>query len=175
MSCENCKNRLDNDIKDFIVECAQKEHPESYLISILHKIQGRYGYLSEDNLYEVAQSLSVPASTVSGVATFYHYFRLKPKGRFSISVCLGTACFVKGADRVLEAFKNELGIGIGETTNDGVFSIEGARCIGVCALAPVVMINEQVYSNVTPTQIPELLNKLRQQYNNELKAMPQQA
>jgi NADH-quinone oxidoreductase subunit E len=175
MCSEDCKNKLDNDIREMIIECKQKEHSESYLISILHKVQGRYGYLSEEHLYEVAQTLGVPTSTVSGVSTFYHYFHLKPRGRFHISICLGTACFVKGADRVLEAFQNELGIDLGETTNDGVFSIEGARCIGVCALAPVVMINEQVYSRVTPTQIPELLNKLRQQYNEEVRTMPQQA
>lgn len=155
------------DIVEFIKECTQKEHPESYLIAVLHKVQERYTYLSNEHMDDVAHLLQVPTSVVTGVATFYHYFRLTPRGYFNISICLGTACFVKGADRVLDAFKNELGIDIGETTTDGVFSLEGARCLGVCALAPVVMINEEVYSNVKSGQIPELLMTLRSKYNVE--------
>lgn len=160
---------LDKEIIEYIDNCLEQEHPESYLIAILHKIQEKYGYLSQDNMYEVAQRLKVPTSFVSGVATFYHYFKLKPRGYFHISICLGTACFVKGADLVLKAFQNELGIDIGETTADGVFSIEGARCIGVCALAPVLMINDIVYGNVKPTQVSELLSSLRAKYNQEKK------
>lgn len=167
--CEKNNHKLDQEIIDYIDYCKKQEHPESYLIAILHKIQEKYGYLSQENMYEVAQKLRVPTSVVSGVATFYHYFRLKPRGYFHISICLGTACFVKGADLVLKAFQNELGIDIGETTSDGVFSIEGARCIGVCALAPVLMINETVYGNVKPTQVSELLSSLRAKYNQEKK------
>ncbi len=152
---------IDKSIVDFIEECLQKEHPESYLIAVLHKVQELYGYLSNENMYQVAHLLGVPTSTVYGVATFYHFFRLKPKGKYSISVCLGTACFVKGADLVLQSFKNELGIDIGETTSDGLFSIDNTRCLGVCALAPVVTINEQVFGNVTPNQVPEILNKIK--------------
>lgn len=155
------KNILEQEIIDFIDECLQREHPESYLIAILHKVQEKYGFLSESHMYEVAQKLKVPTSTVSGVATFYHFFRLKPRGKFNVSVCLGTACFVKGADLVLDAFRTELGIDIGETTSDGLFSIEATRCIGVCALAPVVTINDEVFSRVKPTQVPELLNMIK--------------
>jgi NADH-quinone oxidoreductase E subunit len=161
------ESKLTQEIIDFIENCLKAEHPESYLIAVLHKVQGHYGYLSEENMYEVAQRLGVPTAKVSGVATFYHYFRLTQRGRFAISVCLGTACFVKGADAVLEAFRTELGIEIGETTADGVFSLEATRCLGVCALAPVVMINDKIYSNVKPTQIPELLKNLRIKYNAE--------
>lgn len=152
---------LDQDILDFISNCSQMEHSESYLIAVLHKVQSRYGYLSEKHMDEVAHLLQVPTSTVFGVATFYHFFRLTPRGKYSISVCLGTACFVKGADLVLDAFKTELGISLSETTGDGMFSLEGTRCLGVCALAPVVTINEQVYSDVKPTQVQEILNKLK--------------
>lgn len=167
----NCNNSsFDKDIHDFINHCLQQEHPESYLIAILHKIQEKYGYLSSANMDEVAHLLGVPTANVSGVATFYHYFRLKPRGYFSISVCLGTACFVKGADLVLSAFMSELGIGIGETTSDGVFSIEAARCIGVCALAPVIMLNDEVLS-ITAGQVPELLTRLRARYNEEKKGV----
>lgn len=157
---EHLKITLDSSIVEFIEECRNKEHPQSYLISVLHKVQGMYGFLSNDHMYEVAHLLGVPTSTVYGVATFYHFFRLKPQGKYSISVCLGTACFVKGADLVLQAFKNELGIDIGETTRDGLFSIDGTRCLGVCALAPVVTINEQVYGNVQPSQVSDILLKL---------------
>lgn len=155
------KITLADDIVEYINVCNQNEHSESYLIAVLHKVQGRYGYLSHEHMDQVAQLMQVPTSTVSGVATFYHFFRLTPKGKFSISVCLGTACFVKGADKVLDAFKSELGIELGETTTDGLFSLESSRCIGVCALAPVVTINDQVYSKLLPQNIPQLLIDIR--------------
>lgn len=155
------KYTLEKDLIKYIDECLKKEQPESHLISILHKVQGRYGYLTETHMNEVAQRLQVPTSTVSGVATFYHFFRLKPQGKFAVSVCLGTACFVKGADKVLEAFKSELGIDMGETTSDGLFSIEASRCLGVCALAPVVTINNKVYSKVAAEKVPDLIRQVR--------------
>jgi len=160
--CNQAKYSLDEEIINYINECKTKEHPESYLIAVLHKVQERYGYLSEIHLDEVAHLLEVPTANVYGVATFYHYFRLQPRGKYSISVCLGTACFVKGADSVLNAFKNELGIELGETSKDGLFSIEGTRCIGVCALAPVVTINDRVYSNVNANQVSQILNEVKQ-------------
>lgn len=157
------KNQLSQNIVEFIEECKVKEHSESYLIAILHRIQNQAGWLSEDHMNEVAQRLRVPSATVSGVATFYHFFRLKPRGKYAVSICLGTACFVKGADRLLSAVESELGISLGETTQDGLFSIEASRCIGVCALAPVLTINEKTYSQVTPTQVPELLRAVAEQ------------
>jgi len=157
----NSESTISKEILDFIEECNAKEHPESYLISILHKIQSEYGYLSLEHMDQVAHLINVPTSTVFGVATFYHFFRLQPRGKYSISVCLGTACFVKGADGVLDAFRNELGIDVGETTSDGLFSIEGTRCVGVCALAPVVTINGKVYSNVTAQKVPDILNTIK--------------
>lgn len=159
--CTNKKYTLSDEIVDYINECLVKEHPESYLIAILHKVQGVYGFLSEIHLDEVAHLLQVPTANVYGVATFYHYFRLKPRGQFAISVCMGTACFVKGADSVLTSFKSELGIDMGETTSDGLFSLEGTRCIGVCALAPVVTINDRVYSNVVSQQVSQILNEIK--------------
>ncbi len=159
--CTDKKYTLNDEIVDYINECLVKEHPESYLIAILHKVQGIYGFLSEIHLDEVAHLLEVPTANVYGVATFYHYFRLKPRGQFAISVCMGTACFVKGADSVLTSFKSELGIDMGETTSDGLFSLEGTRCIGVCALAPVVTINDRVYSNVVSQQVSQILNEIK--------------
>jgi NADH:ubiquinone oxidoreductase subunit E len=157
------KYTLPQDILDFIDLCLTREHAQSYLIAVLHKIQQRFGYLSREHMDEVAQRLQVPASFVSGVATFYHFFRLRPQGRHQISVCLGTACFVKGADQILEAFRTELGIGLGEITSDGAFSLDCTRCLGVCGLAPVVTINGQVFSQVTPQQVPELINRVKKE------------
>ena len=107
----------------------------------------------------VAQLMQVPTAKVYGVATFYHFFRLKPRGRFVINVCLGTACYVKGADRVVEKIKEELGIDFGETTTDGLFSLEASRCLGTCGLAPVMMIGDEVYGQVTPDKVPALLER----------------
>ncbi|HNR68999.1 MAG TPA: NADH-quinone oxidoreductase subunit NuoE [bacterium] len=160
MSAES-NQHLDSETIAFMDACLQKEHPKSYLIAVLHKIQQRYGYLSQAHMDQVAQHMQIPTSIISGVSTFYHFFRLQPRGKFSISICLGTACFVKGADKVLDAFRTELGIELGETTPDGLFSLESSRCLGVCALAPVVTINDKIYSKVTAKQVPELLNSVK--------------
>lgn len=152
---------LPAEVVEFIDLCLTREHPQSYLIAVLHKLQKRIGYLKREHLDEVAQRMQVPAAYVSGVATFYHFFRLKPQGRHRISVCLGTACFVKGADKILDAFQTELGIGLAEVTSDGLFSLDLTRCLGVCGLAPVVTINDKVYSQVTPQQVQELINKVK--------------
>jgi len=134
-------------------------HCESQLIAVLHKVQAQFGYLSETHLDAVAQLLQVPAAKVAGVASFYHFFRLKPRGKFMINVCLGTACYVKGAERVAQKVIDELGITWGETSKDGVFTLEGSRCLGTCGLAPVVMIDEEIHGDVTPDQVPALLEK----------------
>lgn len=152
---------LTPEILALIETCKTKEHPESYLIAVLHKVQEEYGYLSRGHMDEVAHLLGIPTAYVFGVATFYHFFRLQPQGKYSISVCLGTACFVKGADKVLDAFKSELNIDMGETTKDGLFSLTNTRCLGVCGLAPVVTVNEKVFGQVTPRQVTEILNKFR--------------
>ena len=149
------------DIADYILECAKKPRPHSQLIAVLHKIQGRYGYLSTEHMDATAQLLGVPSSTVTGVATFYHFFRLKPVGRHKISVCMGTACYVKGSEAVAGALKAELGIDYGQTSPDGMFTLDSARCLGTCGLAPVVMIDENVHGPVTPEQIPALLESYR--------------
>jgi NADH:ubiquinone oxidoreductase subunit E len=141
----------------FIAQCRQEAHPESQLIAVLHKVQAQFGHLGDAQLDAVAQLLQVPAAKVAGVASFYHFFRLKPRGKYMINVCLGTACYVKGADRVAQKVIEELGISWGETSSDGIFTLEGARCLGTCGLAPVVMVDEQIHGNVTPDQVPVLL------------------
>jgi len=146
-------------IASYIDQCRQSPQPASHLISVLHKVQAQFGHLGPDQLDAVAQLLQVPAAKVAGVASFYHFFRLQPRGRYMINVCLGTACYVKGADRVAQKLMDELGIQWGETTKDGVFTLEGSRCLGTCGLAPVLMIDNEVHANVTPDQVPVILQK----------------
>ena len=134
-------------------------HAESQLIAVLHKVQSQFGYLGDAHLDAVAQLMQVPAAKVAGVASFYHFFRLEPRGKFMINVCLGTACYVKGADRVAQKIIEELGITWGETSKDGIFTLEAARCLGTCGLAPVVMIDDEIHGDVTPDQVPALLEK----------------
>ncbi len=148
---------LGEEISGLIDQFRQGPEPGGRLIAVLHEVQDEFGYLAESHLDAVAQLLQVPAARVAGVAGFYHYFRLKPRGRYIINVCLGTACYVKGADRVARRLKDELGIDFGETSTDGMFSLEGARCLGTCGLAPVIMINEKVHAQVTPDQVPGIV------------------
>ncbi len=150
---------LPPDIVNAVNEARNKPHPEGELISILHKVQKHFGYLGTEQMDAVAQLLEVPTATVSGVATFYHFFRLQPRGTYVISVCLGTACYVKGAEQVTQKLKEELGIDFGETTTDGLFSLNASRCLGTCGIAPVIMVNDQIHGNLTPDQIPALLEK----------------
>ncbi|HOX28362.1 MAG TPA: NADH-quinone oxidoreductase subunit NuoE [bacterium] len=155
----DCSAVLPESILSYIEECKKSTEPKSCLISILHKVQAHFGYLGVEQLDAVAQLIQIPTAKVTGVATFYHFFRLVPRGRFIINVCMGTACYVKGADRIAEKFRQELGIDFGETTKDGLFSLEATRCLGTCGLAPVVMIGEQVHGQLTPDQVPALLEK----------------
>jgi len=136
-----------------ILETFMKRHQQKQdaLIEVLHKAQELFGYLENDLLLFVARGLRLPPSRVYGVATFYHYFTLKPKGAHSCVVCMGTACYVKGADRVLEAIEQFAGIKPGETTKDGQLSLLTARCIGACGIAPAVVYD----GSVTPRQTPE--------------------
>ena len=144
-----------------ILEAHIKKHQfkQDALIEVLHKAQELFGYLEDDLLLFIAYRLKLPASRVYGVATFYHYFRLQPRGRHMINVCLGTACYVKGADKISQRLMDNLGIAFGETTKDGMFSLESTRCLGTCGLAPVVMIDEQVHGPVTPGEVSLILEK----------------
>jgi bidirectional [NiFe] hydrogenase diaphorase subunit len=136
-----------------ILEAHMKKHQfkQDALIEVLHKAQELFGYLEDDLLLFIAYKLKLPASRVYGVATFYHFFTLKPKGRHTCVVCMGTACYVRGADKVLAAVETKAGIKAGETTPDNELSLLTARCIGACGIAPAV-----VYDGaVTPRQTPE--------------------
>ena len=127
------------------------------LIPILHKAQELFGFLPVDVQEHVAKALEIPVSEVYGVVTFYHYFTMQPRGRHTVNVCLGTACYVRGAKKVVEVLTEELGVKMGETTPDRRFSLTAQRCFGACGLAPVVMIDEDVHGRVTPKKIPGIL------------------
>jgi NADH:ubiquinone oxidoreductase subunit E len=157
------QEEINNQIKDFIAEILKQDRPDSHLITVLHKAQELNGYLSREVMDLVSQEMNIPTSTIWGVATFYHYFKLNPIGKYNISVCMGTACYVKGASEILETLKEELGIGVGETTEDMLFSMHEARCIGACGLAPVAMINDKIYGELTPKKITDIINKLRKE------------
>ena len=129
------------------------------LMPVLQKAQEIYGYLPEEVQQMIADGLGISLAEVYGVVTFYSQFSLTPKGKYKINVCLGTACYVKGADKVLEAIEKKLGIKSGECTEDGVFSLDSARCIGACGLAPVMMINDEVYGKLTPDMVGSILDK----------------
>jgi len=139
------------------------------LIPVLQMAQGIYGYLPEAVLKTIALSLGKSYSEVAGVVGFYAFFSTQPRGKHVIRVCLGTACYVRGGKQVLEAMCKELGVEVGETTKDGMFSLEVARCFGACGLAPAVCIDEEVYKRVRPAKIREILARYTQAQtvNNE--------
>ena len=138
---------------------AENKDIEGALIPILHEAQELFGYLPEKVQQIIADGLGVSLAEVYGVATFYSRFTLTPKGKYNIQICLGTACYVKGADKVLEKLERVLGIKAGETTPDGKFSIQDARCVGACGLAPVMVVNDEVYGKMTPDKVDEILKK----------------
>ena len=127
------------------------------LIMALHEVQEHYGYVPRDVALQIAQLMDVPMARIFEVITFYNFFRLEPLGRFNISVCLGTACYLQGGGALLDAFAEELGIAEGQTTADGEFHLQSVRCVGCCGLAPVVVINGTTYSKVTPQQARDLV------------------
>lgn len=126
---------------------------------VLQAAQEIFGYLPEEVQIIVAEGLDIPLSEVYGVASFYAQFTMNPKGRYQISVCLGTACYVKGAADVLSAVEQKLGIKTGSITKDGKFSLDACRCVGACGLAPVMMIGSDVYGRLTPDQVGPILDK----------------
>ncbi len=132
---------------------------EGSLIQILHLAQGIYGYLPLHLQQFIAAKLKLPLSKIYGVATFYSFFALKPRGEYTIKVCLGTACYVRGGRKIVERLKDILGIEIGETTSDGKFTLEVMRCLGACGLAPAITINNEVLKQVNPDKLQSLLEK----------------
>ena len=133
---------------------------KSNLIQILNEVQEYYGYIPENAQVEISEYLSITMDQIYGVITFYSRFTLKPRGKYHIAVCLGTACYVKGSEKILDRAKEKLGIDVGETTKDGKFSLEATRCIGACGLAPVFTVNEEVYGKATVKTLDEAIDKI---------------
>lgn len=131
------------------------------LMPIMQKAQELFGYLSLETQTVIAEGLGIPVSEVYGVATFYAQFSLEPKGQYVIGVCTGTACYVKGAAAVLEEVEKQLGVTKGRTSKDGVFTIQDTRCLGCCGLAPVMVINDDVYGRLVPADVPGILEKYK--------------
>ena len=151
------------------VSAIMDEHREQKgnLIPILQQINSDYNYLPADILKYVADELDIPLSQVYQIATFYNAFSLTPKGRYTVKVCMGTACYIKGGDRILETFKRELGINIGETTEDLMFGLETISCFGCCGQAPVVVVNDDIHGHFRITEIPKLIKNYREADNVE--------
>ena len=155
--CENCAATR---LREETIELLQKHQKRNdSLIKILEEIQVKYGYIPKISQIEISKYLDMPLAEIYGVITFYSRFSLKPKGKYNVSICLGTACFVKGANEILESAKEKLGIGEGETTQDGKFSLDTTRCVGACGLAPVFTINDEVYGNSTVKKFNEVIDE----------------
>jgi len=139
--------------------CTSFNNDPQELINVLHKCQEHFGYLPAEVQEVVSDELTVPVARVYGVVTFYSFFTMTPRGRHPISICMGTACYVRGAEKVLEEFKKELGLQVGQTTNDGKFSLSSLRCVGACGLAPVVMVGEKTYGRVAPDDVKNIISE----------------
>ncbi len=137
--------------------CKSFNNEKGELINVLHKAQSIFGYLPAEVQEVIAKELNLSVAHVYGVVTFYSFFTMIPKGRYPISICLGTACYVRGAEKVLEEFKRQLKIQVGETTPDGKFSLSCLRCVGACGLAPVVMVGEKVYGRVSTDGVQDIV------------------
>lgn len=135
------------------------KHDKSLLMAVMQKAQDIYGYLPMEVQIMIAEGMDVPLEKVYGVATFYAQFSLSPKGEYNISVCLGTACYVKGSGDIFDKLSERLGIGADECTEDGKFSLTACRCIGACGLAPVLTVNEEVYGRLTVDDVDGILEK----------------
>ncbi|SHH17235.1 NADH-quinone oxidoreductase subunit E [Thermosipho atlanticus DSM 15807] len=159
---ETCEKHAElyKELDDYIESIKEKK---GILINVLHKAQELFGWLPKEVQDYIAEKLNIPTSTVYGVVTFYNFFSTKPKGKVQIKICLGTACYVKGADRILDRFLSELDVKESEVSKDGLFSVHGVRCLGACSMAPVVLIGEKdFYGKVTPDMVPSIIKKYKE-------------
>ncbi len=139
------------------------ETTKGALIEILHKAQEIFGYLPRDVQLYVARKLGIPCAEVFGVVSFYSYFTMKPSGKHTISVCMGTACFVRGSDKIISKIKEKLNVESNETTKDGMYTLKDVRCVGACGLAPVVMVDDKVFGRVTEDEIDKIFEQFHEE------------
>lgn len=150
------QNIFSDELESFISSWRDKP---GNLIMILHKVQEELGYISEEAAKAVSERLNVPLATIWGVVTFYHFFKLNKPGKYNIQVCLGTACYLKGGDVIIEELEKVAGLSVGNVTDDGRFSLEAVRCVGCCGLAPVMTVGGEVFGKVTKDQVAGILDK----------------
>lgn len=150
------ETELYNELEKFIDGLEDKN---GCLITVLHKAQNIFGYLPQDVQKFVSKKLNIPICKVNGVVTFYSYFTEKPTGKYVINICMGTACFVKGAGEILAEFEDRLKIKVGETTENGLYSLQVLRCVGACGLAPVVTVNDKIYGHFTIDMVDQVLRE----------------
>ena len=157
---ENKEKKCEKEDK-FLKELFSEYKPvKDNLIQMLNEVQEHYGYVPMDVQKQLSEFLSIPMAEIYGVVTFYSRFSLEPKGKYCISVCLGTACFVKGSQKIMDRLQERLGIGAGQTTEDGLISIDETRCVGACGLAPVFTVNGEVYGKATVKKLDEVLDEI---------------
>lgn len=156
MGATNSQAHLYEELDKYIDSFPDKR---GILIAVLHRAQELFGYLSRELQEHVAKKLEIAASRVYGVVTFYSFLKTEPRGQYCINVCLGTACFVRGSEDILHEFEKDLGIKSGETSSDGQFSLDAIRCVGACGLAPVVMVNDQVYGRVKVEDVKDIVEE----------------
>ncbi|MBN1578104.1 MAG: NADH-quinone oxidoreductase subunit NuoE [Chitinispirillaceae bacterium] len=146
---------------DFNFRLWRYEGTRGDLIPLLQAAQEHYGYIPRQSISYIAAATSIPEATIYGVITFYNQFRLKPMGKIILRLCDGTACHVSGSSMLADTIEDELGIGINDTTEDGLFTLCGVACLGCCSLAPVIMVNDRTYGRITPASLRKLLRSLR--------------
>jgi len=152
--------KMTPELKAFIEEWKTKP---GNLIMVLHKVQQTYGYIPRNIAIETSEILGVPLAKIYGVVTFYNFFKLQKAGKYIIQVCLGTACYLRGGDDLIQEFEKQLGIGVNATTPDGMFSIEAVRCLGCCGLAPVAVVNGEVHGKLEKKDVTAIIEKYQKQ------------
>ncbi|MDD5439785.1 MAG: NAD(P)H-dependent oxidoreductase subunit E [Candidatus Omnitrophica bacterium] len=159
------KKKQDREIVSRVERCARKAacdtDRQGALLALLHEVQNEFGYIPRAAMDVVSEKLSLPTAHIYGMATFYNYFSLKPKAKYKVYVCKGTACYVSGGARIIERLKTELGVAEGDLTSDGLFSMHITRCLGCCGLSPVMQVNDEVYVRMVPERVPGILAKYR--------------
>ena len=159
MSCQACDNKQKyEELSRFIAEHKDEKGP---LMPIMYKAQEIFGYLPLEVQNFIAESMGIPLTDVYGVATFYSQFTLEPMGKYKVGVCMGTACYVRGAQKVMDKFIEELGVPVGKTSKDGMFTLQATRCLGACGLSPVATVNDDVYGQLTEKDVPDIVAKYR--------------
>jgi NADH-quinone oxidoreductase subunit E len=156
-----------HEIRGFKVDLVNSKNKEGSLIPLLQSAQDSYGYIPEKAIHYISEVVSIPAAEIYGVITFYSQFRLKPLGKNLIRICEGTACHVNGGKSILGVLQDELNISVGETTNDGIFTLQSVACLGCCSLAPVIMINDQTHGNLTIDKIRKIVKTFKANTKNK--------